>query len=378
MLFLSGLLGLLMAGVSAGFAPQTNSDDSEHDDDADQTSPFHVHGGPAPDLLSDIPALSPEVAQVAADSAVAPDDSSSNDAAAIDVAVSATPALDAEADAKPVDDTTEISAGILWGDIADDLIAGGDALDQINGYGGDDTILGNAGADHLFGADGADSILGGDGNDYIDGGAGDDALFGEAGDDTLSGNDGADRIDGGDGDDSLIGGGGDDLLVGGQGDDSLQGWTGNDTLSGGLGADELFGGDGNDVLIGTVADSDTGQADVDGQDFLNGGAGDDTLLIGRGDWADGGEGADLFALGDWLDADAPATIDDFSTAEDRLVLIYDPALSPAPEVTLEPSETTDDSAWVLLNGIRIAEVMGAAGLAAADITLMTPEEFAAR
>jgi len=151
-----------MAGVSAGFAPQTNSDDSDHNDDTDLTPQYH--GETAPDLLFDIPALSPEVAQVAADSTLAPEDASAFDAVANDMAVSAPPSTDLEPDAepdpKPVDDTTEISEGILWGDIADDLIAGGDALDQINGYGGDDTILGNAGEDQLFGAEGADSILG--------------------------------------------------------------------------------------------------------------------------------------------------------------------------------------------------------------------------
>ena len=89
----------------------------------------------------------------------------------------------------------------------------------------------------------------------------------------------------------------DDTLVGFTGPDQLYGLGGNDKLDGGEGADKIFGGDGNDVLTG----GDGRGAD---KDLLSGGAGDDVLVVTRGnspgqivdydtsDVLDGGEGND--------------------------------------------------------------------------------------
>jgi Ca2+-binding RTX toxin-like protein len=63
--------------------------------------------------------------------------------------------------------------------------------------------------------------------------------------------------------------GGDDSLEGGDGNDTIHGGAGTDTLIGGTGADELFGG-----------------------------LGDDEIYLAQGDTAFGGDGDDLFVLGD--------------------------------------------------------------------------------
>ena len=105
-----------------------------------------------------------------------------------------------------------------------------------------------------------------------------DLLFGLGGDDIIKG---------GEGDDHLYGGLGDDVIYGGN--DSTQTNSGRDRLFGGDGADTLSGGDGNDFL--------NGGADVNG-DILDGGAGDDVIVIG-GAWcmsATGGAGDDAFHI----------------------------------------------------------------------------------
>ncbi len=62
---------------------------------------------------------------------------------------------------------------------------------------------------------------------------------------------------------------------------------GDDSLSGGAGNDAIFGGGGNDTLIGGT-----------GADSLYGGLGDDEMYLAEGDSAFGGDGDDLFVLGD--------------------------------------------------------------------------------
>lgn len=266
---------------------------------------------------------------------------------------------------------------ILWGGTDHDEIDGGGGDDQINGYAGNDILSGGAGSDDMHGGAGDDLLAGGEDIDALSGNDGDDTLLGGAGDDSLMGGMGDDLLDGGEGNDLLQGGSGADILSGGEGDDSLQGGAGADTLFGGQGSDELFGDGGNDVLIGIVPDAETGKADIDtGQDLLNGGRGDDVLVLGSNDFGNGGEGADLFVVGDWIDPAHPATIL-FEPALDRLALVYDPAAHPDPLVTVEASTTTPDAVWIKLDGFALAEVLHGAGLRAGDIELVTPQGLAA-
>ncbi len=166
-----------------------------------------------------------------------------------------------------------------------DLVRGGDGVDHLAGLNGNDFLAGEADVDLLCGGGGADRLSGGAGADWLLGGAGSDTLSGGVGDDHLygdttfgpfgfidglvvplygfhyfdldlmppfpdgfpfmrdapAGQQGADWLSGGDGKDRLFGGGGDDHLEGDAGDDLLLGEGGDD---------RLMGGDGNDLLIG--------------------------------------------------------------------------------------------------------------------------------
>lgn len=153
-------------------------------------------------------------------------------------------------------------------------IFGGAGADTIVGWRYDDTLEGGNGADRLVGGYGKDILTGGEGDDVLDGGGDEDSLDGSGGDD---------RIDGGAGDDRLNGGQDADRLVGGEGKDHIEG---------GWGSDVVLGGSGNDLLYseGNYAD-DAGSVDtVDGED------GDDTVGIGIGDSATGGDGTDTLKL----------------------------------------------------------------------------------
>jgi Ca2+-binding RTX toxin-like protein len=127
-----------------------------------------------------------------------------------------------------------------------ETLRGSSGNDLIRAADGSDIIEGNGGRDTLFGESGADQIFGGRGNDSLDGGAGNDSLYGDAGDDDLSGNAGRDIL-AGDSEDTLTFEGdsatvttGDDNLNGGADNDTLLAHRGDDTLTGGSGAADLF------------------------------------------------------------------------------------------------------------------------------------------
>lgn len=82
---------------------------------------------------------------------------------------------------------------------------------------------------------------------------------------------------------------GDDTLQGGSGDDTIYGGAGNDSLQGGEGADILHGGSGADTLDG-------GGAAPMQVDILDGGEGDDVIMLAGTTVATGGEGADTFVI----------------------------------------------------------------------------------
>lgn len=260
-------------------------------------------------------------------------------------------------------------------------------VEQITGTQDDDALTGTGGDDFISGLDGADSLDGGSGNDELRGDGGDDTLTGNAGDDTLHGLDGADVLYGGEaedvffghneddrlfgeaGNDAMQGSAGEDWLDGGDGDDTLQGGLDNDTLIGGNGADVLFGGHGNDVLSG-VSLTETGE-DTDSSDFLNGGGGDDSILVGSNDVVTAGGGADQIVLGDWISAGNAAEILDYAASDDSIVLVWDDSDldTSEPQVTLQRDPDTADQTLVLMDGEVIASVNGT-DLIPADIALI--------
>ena len=218
-------------------------------------------------------------------------------------------------------------------------------MGTFTGTSGDDQLVGTSSGDFISGLGGNDYLVGLDGADNIQGGAGDDTIVDNDGRnpdtyaDTLSGGDGNDTIyaglsdnaDGGTGHDSLIlrldnapGGFNIDFsglwtgatytidggtiknfetvfwVTGSQFDDFMTlgtpaGETGQ--LSGLGGNDTLTGGPGNDKLN---ADDYTGAPLIEtAHDIMQGGAGDDVLAGGIGDYFDGGTGSDavIFDVG---------------------------------------------------------------------------------
>ncbi len=194
---------------------------------------------------------------------------------------------------------------------ADTITAGsiGNVSPDIRGLGGDD---------HLIAGYYWSNLYGGDGNDILDdrpsayGGY----LYGEDGNDTLymTSNNAA---YGGAGDDTFFGfgtfygGTGNDTFnfqptvypvtgFGDEGVDVFNGTDGAETMYGGADADTLHGGGGNDQLFSAGTRDAFNQLDVvdrgTDHDQLFGDAGNDSLSIGYGDDADGGDGTNTLTL----------------------------------------------------------------------------------
>lgn len=109
---------------------------------------------------------------------------------------------------------------VLKGKAGNDQIYGKEGKDKLYGEAGDDKLFGYSGDDQLDGGAGNDRLGGGSGNDKLQGGQGDDQLDGGEGNDILSGGAGNDGLYGRDGKDTLSGGAGDDKLYGGRNDDT--------------------------------------------------------------------------------------------------------------------------------------------------------------
>ncbi len=103
----------------------------------------------------------------------------------------------------------------LYGDAGDDTLIGGkdsDATDTLYGGSGNDTLDSGGGNDKLYGESGIDILIGGNGNNTLDGGSSDDKLFGGKGTDILKGGSGDDMyfVNRGDGADTITDTGSDD------------------------------------------------------------------------------------------------------------------------------------------------------------------------
>lgn len=261
------------------------------------------------------------------------------------------------------------------------------------------------------GTEANDTLEGGEGDDFLDGQAGDDILHGRAGDDTIFGREGDDVLEGADGDDMLCSGDGDDVVTGNRGQDLIEGQGGEDFVSGDYGWDSVFGNEGNDTVLGgrggdvvnggedddlvfggiiegvplnleeLEALRDGGSlSDVNGgiemrDDSLSntvwGGAGDDDLILGSGDIADGNSGADTYhIMSEQIAADTvgEATISSYVAEEDTITIIVDDTEA---EADISVTDDGDDSV-IRLGDTVLARVEGSAGtLSAADISLIS-------
>ncbi|MCF8088561.1 MAG: cadherin-like domain-containing protein [Desulfotignum sp.] len=196
---------------------------------------------------------------------------------------------------------------------SDQILVGTGFDDTLHGGAGNDSIDGLAGNDELYGWAGNDILYGGDGDDYLDGGEGDDTLYGNGGDEFLEFGEGDDFLE------KVYDDIGENTLIGGGGNDILEAWGDNNNLNGGTEADQLLvfgnhntldGEDGDDLLavIALNADDPATWFDApfdwdtenlsDGENSLNGGAGDDELVVfGNSNMLSGGDDNDI--LGAW-------------------------------------------------------------------------------
>ena len=109
-------------------------------------------------------------------------------------------------------------------------------------------------------------------------------------------------------------------------------------FQGGFGADTLDGGARRRHLDGTYSSGSGpfGPSDEDAGDMLLGGGGDDMILVGANDVATGGEGADTFITGSYVRTGRRRrTFSDFNPDLDVIEVIFDPDLTPDPEITVE-------------------------------------------
>jgi len=236
----------------------------------------------------------------------------------------------------PVDPDPEDDRDLVEGARGNDTISTGDDRDTVFGGPGDDVIDagidndivdGGAGNDSITDPQGADLIRGGDGDDTIN--AGIDTFSDYVGDDpnlplpgfpgilsdpnvmdgrdTVDGGEGNDIISTGDDADLITGGAGRDTIDGGIDDDTIDGGSGDDSIIGGHGSDSILGGDGNDFIDASAATSGmlfpnepdaTDPVPDNDRDFVDGGAGNDTIMTGDDDDTIlGGLGADVIDAG---------------------------------------------------------------------------------
>lgn len=278
-----------------------------------------------------------------------------------------------------MDDSSDSSGGST----EEDSLYDSGAYSRTDRLGDEDDEI-TADADNLawFTGGGDDDLTGSSGADYADLGAGNDAASMGAGNDIVEAQDGDDTVLGGNGNDLALGGLGDDLMDGGLDDDSLAGEEGDDSLIGGSGSDILSGGAGNDVISGfsSLAGATASMTAADGADQLFGGLGDDHLILGRGDVATGGAGADRFEMdGRWADGTGTFTIADYQSGQDSLVFHYAPASDPDSSALLPPEVEVRLSAdglssLVVIDGSVVAVVEGVTDLQASDITLQADTE----
>lgn len=248
----------------------------------------------------------------------------------------------------------------------------------IDGGAGDDEITLGNGAGYAFGGEGDDTLIAGEGKAALFGGEGDDAIKGDANGLGLwaDGGTGHDTITGGRGEDTLHGGGHSADGEGKGDDDLINGGAGDDLIAGGYGADTLIGGAGDDVInhLGRLEEEihwerhDFSWHIDNDADALDGGEGNDTLIMDRADTATGDAGADVFwVYFDGASGEGAAQITDFTIGEDFLRVTLNPMMDHGDmNVDVNPSDDGQDGI-VRVNGETVAVLQGTPGASAADV-----------
>jgi len=164
----------------------------------------------------------------------------------------------------------------LEGNLAANIIMGGDGADLLFGLSGNDTLYGDSGNDRIDGGAGADLIYGGEGMDTVDyrqtrNGVTVDLIHSWRNTDIATGDRyvSIENVAGGRGNDKISGNFLNNKIGGGAGNDILSGRSGNDTLKGAAGHDTLFGGAGSDFMDGGKGRDTVSYADIPTGLFLD-------------------------------------------------------------------------------------------------------------
>ncbi|MFC3119223.1 hypothetical protein ACFOHS_17620 [Jhaorihella thermophila] len=84
----------------------------------------------------------------------------------------------------------------------------------------------------------------------------------------------------------------------------------------------------------------------------------------------GGAGHDSFLAGDWIVGGPQARIMDFDPEEDRLVIAWDLAKSPDPDVEITPESDGSGLFRVVIDGVPVVRVAADGAPSVDDIVLM--------
>lgn len=271
-------------------------------------------------------------------------------------------AFDGGSDEDSIEEVGTENADRITGEEGNDFIDGQAGDDVMNGRAGDDTIFGREGEDVLQGEDGNDMLCSGEGDDVVTGNRGNDLIEGQGGEDFISGDYGSDTVRGDDGDDTVLGGRGADIVAGGEGDDLVFGGI----LEGvPLNLEEL-----TQLRDGESLEDINGRTDMRDDSLgntLSGGTGDDNLVLGSGDLANGNAGQDTFHIMSEQVGAGGATIADFNATDDAITVIVD-------DTSVDADVTVSDEggdAVIRMGDTILARVSGAAGtIATDDITLI--------
>ncbi len=223
-------------------------------------------------------------------------------------------------------------------------------------------IVGGAGNDKITGSSNDDEINGGAGNDTLKGQAGDDTIKGGAGNDTIYGGTGSDTIETDDGQDVVV-------VAEGEGNDTIKDFKkGTDTLvviGDATGKTDLanLSPNGNEYTLlndtkvtltnVTATDlSDSIQLGKSGSPFnanngdVIGGAKDDVIKadINYSITLKGGNNAVIISSGD-----ANVTVTDFSTSDDKVILVNNNLASDINETLNLSSVTVNDNNYTFYN-----------------------------
>ncbi|MBT9316237.1 calcium-binding protein [Leptothoe spongobia] len=188
----------------------------------------------------------------------------------------------------------------LYGKAGNDFLSGKKGNDVIYGGDGVDHLSGDEGNDRLYGENENDNLFGGEGNDQLFGGLGEDSMYGHLGNDIFYVDNSKDFVNESVGPNGEFHGtdtvistinyvlpdyvenlkltGNAVLGSGNELNNTLEGNNQNNILGGRSGSDYLIGKGGNDRLVGGGF---SGQVEFD---FLEGGPGSDTFVIGDSDF----------------------------------------------------------------------------------------------